>query len=266
MKKLVYIILGVVGLISCSTQKGVSVKEKEITYESPDEEKLFQEIQKPIEFSTLKIKAITNIETDSQSQYPSVGVTLYIDKGKQIWANATLVLSLARASILPKGFKMYERVGKTYVDSDFEYVNNMLKVDFIDYQSIENLLIGKIFFPVNPDDFITSIQDNQYVLTSVNLIKAGSGKNLGSFSRKLTFDSDFNLRQIVVEDKSRNTYLQIDYTNYVNIENTILPENIKIFIKEKKETKISLDYNKFEFTKMDTPFEIPKGYTQRKIN
>ncbi len=262
MKKLLYILLGI-GLISCHTQKGV-VEGKEIKYGSESEEKLFQTIQQPVDFSTLKIKATADIE--SGNSYPSVGVTLYIDKGKQVWANATLILPLARANILPSGFKMYEKIGKTYVDSDFNYVNNLLKVDFIDYMSIENLLTGKLFFPVNPGDFSFSVQNDKYLLTSVKPMKIGTGKDSGNFSRSLTFDSNFNLAQIILEDKSKNTYLQVDYDNYVNFEGKILPKTIKIFIKEKKETQILLDYNKFESVKMDTPFEIPKGYTQRKIS
>ena len=264
MKKILYIVIGTIILASCKTQKGVSVKEKEVKYESVDEQKLFQAIQNPVDFTTLKIKASASIE--SNTSYPAVGVTLYIDKGKQIWANANLILPLARASIRPSGFKMYERIGKTYVDSDFNYVNNLLKVDFLDYTSIENLLTGKLFFPVQPGDFKFSIQDNMYVLTSVNPMKVGTGKESRNLSRKVAFDSNFNLKQVVLEDQSKNSYLQIDYDNYISFESKILPKTIKIFTKEKKENRILLDYNKFEVAKMDTPFEIPKGYTQRKIN
>ncbi len=263
MKRLFYTLLSGVTLVSCHTEKGI-VKGKEIKYESQSEEKLFQTIQAPVDFTTLKIKATADIEADTN--YPSVGLTLYINRGNQIWANATLILPIARANILPSGFKMYEKIGKTYVDSDFNYVNNLLKVNFIDYSSIENLLTGKLFFPVKPGDFSFSVKNDQYLLTSINPMKIGSGKDSRNFSRSLAFDSNFNLIQIILEDKSKNTYLQVDYDNYINVENKILPKTIKIFIKEKKETKILLNYNKFEFVKMDTPFEFPKGYTQRKIN
>ncbi|MDR1877191.1 MAG: DUF4292 domain-containing protein [Flavobacteriaceae bacterium] len=265
MKKLLCITLITVSLVSCNTQKGSIVREKEIKYESLDEEELFQAIQKPVNFTTLKIKASADIET-ADTAYPSVGMTLYIDKGKQIWANATMILPLARATILPEGFKMYEKIGKTYIDSDFDYVNNLLKVNFIDYQSLENLLTGKLFLPINPEGFNLELQNNDYILTSAGLMKVGTGDNSKSFLQKLTFDSNFNLKQIILQDKTNDTYLQIDYNDYINVEDKILPKNIKIFIKEKKETIFSLDYNKFEFVKMDTPFEIPNGYTQRKIN
>ncbi|MGM5631409.1 DUF4292 domain-containing protein [Apibacter raozihei] len=263
MNKIIYILLAI-SLVSCRTTHGVTVKNKDIKYENADEEKLFTAIHKTNTFSSLKIKATADIEAGSN--YPSVALTLYLDQGKQIWANASLLLPLARASIMPSGFKMYEKIGKTYIDSDFDYVNNLLKVDFIDYQSMENLLVGKLFFPVAPQDYTLKIQDNKYVLTSDRTIPIGSGKNTRNFASIIAFDSNFNLLQVVLEDKLNNTYLQVDYDNYVDFENKILPKNIKIFIKEKKEAKISLDYNKFETVKMQTPFDIPKGYTQRKIN
>lgn len=264
MKKLLILILVAVFMFSCKTQKAVSINHKEIKHENASAASLYKSIVEPINFSTLKIKATADIE--SGSSYPSVALTLYIDQGNQIWANANLILPLARASIYPGGFKMYERLGKTYVDSNFDYLNSLLKVDFLTYKNIEDLLVGKLFFPVNDQDFNFSIENNYYILTSKKLIKVGSGKETRNFSRRLIFDSNYNLRQISMEDKSKDTYLQIDYADYVNIENIILPKNIKIFIKGEKEIKITLNYNKFEFVNMETPFEIPKGYSQRKIN
>lgn len=264
MKKLLILFLASALIFSCKTQKGISINEKEIKYENASVENLVKTIAQPVDFTTLKIKA--NADIESGNSYPSVALTLYIDKGNQIWANASLILPLARASIYPGGFKMYERLGKTYVDSNFDYLNNLLKVDFLTYKNIEDLLIGKLFFPLNINDFNFSIENNYYILTSKKTMKVGSGKDARNFSSRLTFDSNFNLRQIRMDDPSKNTYLQIDYDDYINIENKILPRNIKIFIKGEKEIKITLNYNKFEFVNMETPFEIPKGYSQRKIN
>lgn len=251
------------GLVSCRTQKDTIVKGKDIKYTNLDEEKLFKNIAVPLDFSTLKIKASADIE--SGNTYPEVNLTLYFNKNQQIWANATLLLPLARASIKPSGFKMYERINKTYIDSDFNYVNNLLKVNFIDYKNIENLLLGKLFFPVNAKDYNFSIKNNNYILNSSSVIKVGQGKDARNFTIQIMYDSNFNLKEVILEDKNLQTLLKVNYGDYVNFENKILPKNIKIFIKEKKETKISLDYNKFESVQMETPFEIPKGYVQRSI-
>jgi hypothetical protein len=264
MKKLLILVLASILIFSCKTRNGISIHEKEIKFENANAQNLFKAIAQPVEFSTLKIKA--NADIESGNSYPSVALTLYIDRGNQIWANASLILPLARACIYPGGFKMYERLGKTYIDSNFDYLNNLLQVDFLTYKNLEDLLIGKIFFPLDAKDFNFSIENNYYILTSKRSIKVGSGKETRNFSRKLIFDSNYNLRQINMEDPSKNTYLQIDYDDYINIEYKILPKNIKIFIKGEKEIKITLNYNKFEFVNMETPFEIPKEYSQRKIN
>lgn len=264
MKKLVFILVITLALVSCHTQKNAVIKGKDIKFENLDEEKLFKNIVAPLNFTNLKIKASADIE--SGNSYPAINLTLYFEKNEQIWANASLLLPLARASIKPSGFKMYERINKTYIDSDFDYVKNLLKINFIDYQNIENLLLGKLFFPVNKGDYDFSINNNNYILTSSKPIKIGKDGEARSFAIQITYDSNFNLKEVILEDKNSQSLLKLNYGDYVNFENTILPKNIKIFIKDKKETKISLDYNKFESIKMDTPFEIPKGYVQRKIN
>ena len=49
-------------------------------------------------------------------------------------------MSQARANITPAGIKAYEKINKTYIDSNFDYINNLLKVNFIDYSALQNLL------------------------------------------------------------------------------------------------------------------------------
>ena len=56
-------------------------------------------------------------------------------------------MSQARANITPAGIKAYEKINKTYIDSNFDYINNLLKVNFIDYSALQNLLLGKTFIP-----------------------------------------------------------------------------------------------------------------------
>lgn len=265
-KKLIYIVL-LIGLVSCKTQKNIVKTPQKPVVESAAEiakKNLFSKIEKAtLNFETLKIKATADIETDTS--YPSVSTTLYFDKGKQIWANASMILNIARASIKPEGFKMYEKINKTYIDSDFNFVNNLLKVDFINFNSVEDLLLGRIFFPIKNSDFDFSSQGNAYVLQSKKAVKIGEGHNSGLFSQQITFDFNFNLKQVVLEEVNRKSKLQIDYGDYAAVGNTNLPKSIKIFIKDTKESKISLEYNKFELSKMDTPFEIPSGYKKRII-
>ena len=62
-------------------------------------------------------------------------------------------MSQARANITPAGIKAYEKINKTYIDSNFDYINNLLKVNFIDYSALQNLLLGKTFIPVNEKDY-----------------------------------------------------------------------------------------------------------------
>ena len=263
MKKIFFICVIFKLLISCGTQKAITSSGGNIIG-NRDEKSLFTYISNPLDFNQLKIKAVADIQTDKS--YPSVGLNMYINHGKQIWSNASLAfVTVARANITPNGFQMYEKLGKTYIDSDYQFLNNLLKIDFLNYDNTEALLTGRLFFPVNPDDFDFSEEDNTFVLTSKNAMKIGTDKDSSLFDRKAVYDENFNLKQVILEDKVKDIFLQVDYENYVNFENMYLPKSIKIFIKQKKEYKISLDYSKFDLGEMETPFDIPKGYTQREI-
>ncbi|MDR3273583.1 MAG: DUF4292 domain-containing protein [Flavobacteriaceae bacterium] len=264
MKKILFTCIGFSILMSCGTQKTTVSPPNKNTTTGASERNLFEYINTPLNFSRLKIKATAEIQTNKNS--PSVALTLYINHGKQIWSNASMAfITVARANITPSSFKMYEKLGKTYIDSDYQFLNNLLKIDFLDYDSAEALLTGRIFFPLTHDDFNFSDENNTFILTSKKAMKIGAEKDSGAFDRTAVYDGNFNLKQVVLEDKIKNVFLQIDYENYVVFEGINLPKSIKIFIKQKKESKISLEYNKFEVGEMETPFDIPKGYTQKEI-
>ena len=53
-----------------------------------------------------------------------------------------------------------------YIDSNFDYINNLLKVNFIDYSALQNLLLGKTFIPVNEKDYTFLQNENGYLLNS----------------------------------------------------------------------------------------------------
>ncbi|TWP24032.1 DUF4292 domain-containing protein [Apibacter muscae] len=264
MKYIIYFALLTI-LFSCNTQKVSTEQTNKINFESVNEKRVFDNINSSLEFKNLKIKANANIKV-GETSYPSVSLVLYLDRYKEIWGNASLILPLARVSITPEAFKLYEKIGKSYIDTDFKYINSLLNVDFLDYSSIENLLTGKMFLTITPKDYKFSIEKNQFILQSIKDIRVGEGKNIRNYKVKISLDSNYNLKEVKMEDKKYNSLIEVSYGEYLLFENLKFPKNIKIILKDQKEASITLEYNKFESVKMETPFDIPKGYTQRKIN
>jgi hypothetical protein len=263
MKRIFFILISAVFLVSC---KSKTIVNKPISTTEPiaSNKAFFDSISKPYTFDNLKISSKVNAET---GQFiPTIDGTFYIENNKKIWANFSfLFMSQARALATPSGIKAYEKINKTYVDSDFSYLNNLLKVNFVDYNALQKLLLGKAFIPVNEKDFEVMQNAQGFSLTSIkNQIIEVNGKR-SEYKIGLDYSSGFNLNKVVLEDLVSKNILEIYYNEYVNIGSQKLPKNVKIIIKGKKIDQILIENTKFEFLKMETPFSIPTNYTKTEI-
>lgn len=219
--------------------------------------------QKP-SFTHLTINSKINADIDDVST--SLNGRIYVQNGKKIWVNVSKFgINGARALITPSGFKAYEKLEKTYIDGDFAYFNRLLKVDFIDYEKLQNLLLGRIFVEMKSSEFNSEVIDNQYVLNykeNENLIQ---NPKSGKYIQTYKIGSDFYLREAFLKDPKSQMELLINYDNWVKAGNEVFPKNVKIIVKDKKTQKVELEYNNFTFEQIDTPFEIPSGYKQNDI-
>ncbi len=247
--------------VSCGTQKGT-------TNSSIEEMKTSAIInhslrQKPV-FTHLTIQSKINADIDGNS----VGLNgkIYILDGKKIWVNVSKFgINAARAEITPNGFKAYEKLDRTYIDGDFSYFNNLLKVDFIDYQKLQNLLLGRIFTEMKPSEFHSEIINNEYVLNYINNQSLQERPKEGKYIQTYKFGEDYLLREAILKDPGSNMELQIHYSNWLKIGSQYFPKNVKILVKDKKTQKVELEYNNFTFKQSETPFDIPSGYKPNKL-
>lgn len=248
-------------LISCGTQKGAA--------ESSAEEMKTSAIinsslrQKPV-FTHLTILSKINADIDGNS----VGLNgkIYIQDGRKIWVNVSKFgINAARAEVTPNGFKAYEKLDRTYIDGDFSYFNNLLKVDFIDYQKLQNLLLGRIFIEMRASDFHSEIINNEYVLTYRDNSKLLDEPEDGKYIQTYKFGPDYLLREAILKDPGSKMELQINYSDWLKVGSQSFPKNVKILVKDKKTQKVELEYNNFTYEQSETPFEIPPGYKPNKL-
>lgn len=219
--------------------------------------------QKP-QFVHLTILARINADIDNNS----VGLNgkIYIHNGKQIWINVSKFgINAARALIKPEGFQAYEKLDKSYIDGDFTYFNNLLKVDFIDYPKLQDLLLGRIFVDLKPNDFQSEIQDNLYVLNSVENERILHKPKQGKYVQTYKFDRNFRLVSAYLKDPKSGMELEIEYAKWTSLGTQVFPGSVKVLVKDKKTQKVELEYNNFTFEESATPFSIPSGYKPNKI-
>lgn len=160
----------------------------------------YEHVLVPPKFDQIKIDSKIRVETGSY--VPTLDATVYIENDTKVWMNLrALFINAARGIATPEGIKGQDKINKTYIDSDFDYLNNLLNVNFIDYKSLEKILLGRTFVKIN---------DRQFTLTQ----NAQGFKMVSNTNQK-----------IVTDEKNREYKIALQYdTNY-----DLLNVNLKIF-------------------------------------
>ena len=212
------------------------------------------------------LKISSKVDVINGSFIPTLDATVYLEKDKKVWLNLTaLFFNVARGIATQKGIQGYEKYNKTYIDSDFSYLNQLLNVNFIDLKSLQNLLIGKTFIPIDEKDFKLVKNTEGYILKSEkNQIIKSNGK-VSEYQIEMDYTADFQLSNVMLQDANSADRLEVTYSNWETSNNIALPKNVKIVINGKKRSEILLENTRFDFSKMDTPYSVPNNYQKTVI-
>jgi hypothetical protein len=217
-------------------------------------------------FEHLKIRS--KIDLEIGNSIPTLDATIYIENNQKIWMNLSVFLNMARGMATPEGIKAYSIFNSTYIDSNFDYLNHLLNIDFINYPTLQKILMGRTFIPIKDSQFILSKNmDGYYMISKKNLKFVNDSDNTPAKEYKvlLKYSINFDLEKVQLWDATSNNELQIYYENWENFNNYRLPKNVKIIIKGNKNGQILIENTKFEDLKMQTPYSVPKKYTKIEI-
>ena len=263
MQKYILLILISLFLFSCKAANGSS-EPVSTTKPIAGSNAFFAKITKKPDFQQLKINSKVDVQTGSF--IPTLDATIYIENGQKVWMNmVALFINAGRGIATPAGIQGYERLNKTYIESDYSYLNNLLNVNFIDYSSLQNLLMGKTFVPVNEKDFVLTQNAQGYQLASTKNLKFGQQGKLSEYEVMIQYSAEADLLNLNLKNVSTSDVLAITYSNWMTFEGMRLPKNVKIDIKGTKSSQILLENTKFETSKMSTPYTVPNNYTKTEI-
>lgn len=224
----------------------------------------FENVLIPPQFEQIKINSKVNVETGSF--IPTLDATIYIERDKKVWMNLqALFLTVARGIATPEGIKGQDKTSKTYIDSDFDYLNNLLNVNFIDYKSLEKILIGRTFVKLNDSQFTLTKNAQGYKMASNVNQKFETEEKTREYKTVLQYDNNYDLLSVNLKDVLSPDELEISYSNWEEINGIRLPRNVKIIIKGSKSSQILLENTKFDFSRMDTPYSVPSSYKKIEI-
>lgn len=200
--------------------------------------------------------------TASDLRVSPLDAVIYIENDKKIWSNITfLIIPAARALITPEGIKAMDKYNKNYIDSDFDYLNNLLNVNFIDYTTLERLLMGRTFMHITNSNSKIIKNSQGYQLTSITNQKIVTNEVTREYKVEMQYTEDFNLNWVKLQDVKSNDAIEIVYENWETFPNEVkLPKNVKIIIKGSKTSQILIENTKFDFSRMETPYSVPANY------
>lgn len=243
------LILGLsVGCRSTKTLTSSAVIEKGMTAKQIIREITKQEVR----FKTLQAKV--RIDYTEGSTGNGTTVTLRMEKDKAIWMSAPL--GVVRVMITQDSVKFYDKLNNQYFNGDFSLLTRLLGTD-IDFEKIQNILLGEPIFDLKADTYVTAANDESYVLHPKD--------------QRALFELFFLINPGFFKLDSQQLYqplekrmLQIDYKKYQEVSKQIFPENIRIIAVEKNdEIIIDLDFKSIHLNgEVRFPFNIPSGYKE----
>lgn len=215
-------------------------------------------------FDYLRIN--TKITADNIKVSP-LDAIIYIETDKKIWSKIDfLFFNAARALITPEGIKAMDKYNKNYIDSDFEYLNNLLNVNFFNYTNLEKLLIGRTFFTLSNRNARITKNMQGYQMESISNLKFTTENGEREYKLNLQYSEDYNLTDLKLKDVKSDDAVEIVYSDWETQPNNVkLPKNVKIIIKGSKNSQILLENTNFVFSRMETPYSVPSSYKKIEI-
>lgn len=259
MKKYITYALIVLFITSCKTKK--TVTEQTVSQEVVVDKKAKEIIQKHYEntlsFQTASIRS--SAEYQDKKQSISINADIRIKKDEIIWINLKFFgIPMAKAFITPTRVSYYEKVNNSYFDGDYSILTKMLGTD-LDFQKVQNLLLGRPIDNLTKEDFIAEIADNLFQLKS---------KNKTDIEKAFSFETaNYLLKKQFINQTSKNRNVMVNYPSFTNQDNMFLPTGVSILANQQHQVKIEVEYKKITFNEaLSYPYSIPDGYSQIKID
>jgi hypothetical protein len=218
----------------------------------------------PPKFDQIKINSKVNVETGNF--IPTLDATIYIENDKKVWMNLqAFFFTVAKGIATPEGIKGQDKTSKTYIDSDFDYLNHLLNVNFIDYKSLEKILLGRTFVKISDSQFNLTQNAQGFTMASKVNQKIVTNEKTREYKIVLQYDTNYDLLSVNLKDVLSPDELEISYSNWDEYNGIRLPKNVKIIIKGSKSSQILMENTKFDFSRMETAYSVPSSYKKIEI-
>lgn len=207
-----------------------------------------------VNFNTLQGKLSVRYTTEERDQ--SVTVSFRMKKNDTIWMSGQLLgIPLAKVLITPNSVQFYEKISRTYFDGDFRLLSDLLGTP-LDYQKIQNLLLGQAIYDLREERYKLSESSRGYQLQP----------SAETFLKKLFLLDAGNYKTLAqqIGEANSNRSVTITYPEYQKIGQQLFPGEIQIVANEgAQNTRIDMQFRGIDLNvPVSFPFSIPSGYEE----
>ncbi|MCY3997886.1 MAG: DUF4292 domain-containing protein [Flavobacteriaceae bacterium] len=185
-----------------------------------------------------------------------INIQLRMIQNKAIWINAVMIVPIARVLVTPETIQFYERFQKTYFEDDYQAIRTFLNNDQVNFQLIENLLLGKSLIDISNVKWKTIDNPINYIL----IAERTKGKTIPT----LFIDpKSFLLQEQRILLPGTTKTLNIRYKNHISVEGNDYPRVIEMSIVEPQQVvQVVIEYKQINLFDQDVaiPFKIPENY------
>lgn len=249
MKKIVSLLL-VLTIVSCKSK--AKIVEAKAT-DALDVETIINGIQaNKIDFKTAVIRASVGFESEDAGI--NAGADIRIKKDEKILVSVKVLgITMAKALITPNRVQYYQKTGDKYFDGDYTTLSRLAGTP-LNYERVQNLLLGKPLDNLTANDFIAVLSGSNYELRT---------KATKPQASAYAFEAaNFFLKKTQILRIEKNQSVTVDYNGYGNYSNVPFPLSVKILAKEAdKFSKIDIEYKDVKINEnLSFPYEVPSGY------
>ena len=203
------------------------------------------------DFKTAYIKSEARYKDSKQTQ--NVSAEIRIKKNEMILVSIRFLgITMAKALITPTEVKYYEKLNGNYFEGGYAALSQWLGTD-LDFQKVQNLLIGQALDDLKKGNYKTSVEENLYKLEGTD----------GSTSKEYAFEAArFLLKSQQISQPAQQRMLLVLYPDYSQYNDVLMPTGLNIKADQKKgRTSIDIKYNSVTFNEeLSFPYSVPEGY------
>ena len=159
MNKFNYIVFTLLAILmfNCKSSKTITGGEANLNLST---KQLLKESAKSVaNFETLQSKLKITYTQDGKEQ--SYTVNFRAKKDEVIWISA--MFSVVKALVTPEKVSFYNKLDNTYFEGDYKYLSDLLGTE-LDFEKVQNLLLGEAIFTLNSNTYEVSVNDDSYIL------------------------------------------------------------------------------------------------------